>query len=270
MRDALGMVHYPGEGCRTLTSNNAPYWWVGGPGPVGGRFVSPSELGLFMGLDVKMGSFPAAVAYLRWKDWTDNYLYRWIAESVHGRVADYIAEVGRGLFVGPCCSVGSLYSGAFDELSAACVRIFGPLHYVFAAESCAKKAEVLWRGRSPGVVYSSVGEAGEAPHVDVLVSSPSCLVFSTANRQAGDSVREAEGQISEMRAVVESSRPCVFIVEQTVGLKTHHKDAYGAYQGFFDALPYRVCHGVVNAREGFEATHERVRLFWVCVQSVVL
>ena len=24
-RDTLGMVHYPGEGCRTLTSNNAPY-----------------------------------------------------------------------------------------------------------------------------------------------------------------------------------------------------------------------------------------------------
>ena len=48
VRDSLGMVHYPGEGCRTLTSNNAPYLWIGGAGPVGGRFVSPSEMGCFM------------------------------------------------------------------------------------------------------------------------------------------------------------------------------------------------------------------------------
>ena len=150
------------------------------------------------------------------------------------------------------------------------MRIFGPLQYVFAAECCVRKAEVLWRGRSPSVVYASVREAGSAPHVDVLVASPSCLVFSTANRQSSDSVLEAEEQIGEMRAVVESSRPCVFIVEQTVGLKTHHKDAYGVYQSFFDVLPYRVSHGVVNARDDFEATHERARLFWVCVPSVVL
>ena len=270
LRDRLGMVWYPGDVCPTLTSNNAPYWWVGGPPPQGGRFVSPSEVASYMGLDVRTGSFPAALVVLRERCLSDWLLYGWVAESVHGRVADYVAGVGRSMFVGCCATVGSLYSGAFDELSVACVRCFGPLSYVFAAESCVKKAEVLRRGRCPGVLYECVAGACGAPHVDVLVASPSCLSFSTANRGVVDSVGEALAQVGEMRAVLLSSRPCVFILEQTVGLKSHHAEAYGVYQAFFGSIPYFVRHGVVGARESFQASHCRSRLMWVCSQMFPL
>ena len=237
---------------------------------MGGRFVSPSEVASYMGLDVRTGSFPAALVVLRERGLSDSLLYSWVAESVHGRVADFVAGVGRGMFVGSCSTVGSLYSGAFDELSVACVRCFGPLSYVFAAESCVLKVEVLRRGRSPGVVYASVLGASGAPHVDVLVASPSCLKFSTANRGDVDAVGEAVGQVGEMRAVLLSSRPCVFILEQTVGLKSHHVDAYGVYLDFFGSIPYRVCHGVVDARKDFQASHDRSRLMWVCGQMLPL
>ena len=116
LRDSLGMVRYPGEGCPTLTTSNAAYWWVGGSSSVSGRFVSLSEIASYMGLDVRTGSFPAALVVLRERGLSDSLLYDWVAESMHGRVADFVVGVGRGMFVGSCSSIESLYSGAFDLL----------------------------------------------------------------------------------------------------------------------------------------------------------
>ena len=223
-----------------------------------------------MGLDRRAGSFPAAVRVLRECGLSDIPLYGWVAESVHGRVANFVAGVARGMFVGACASVGSLYSGAFDELSAACVRSFGPLVYAFAAESCEKKARVLSLGRGPRILYGSVCAAACAAHVDVLVASPPCLRFSTANRGGGNAVEEAACQVAAMMSVLLSSRPCVFVVEQTLGMRSHHVDAYAVYRSFFDSIPYVVCHGVVDARSDFGSSHVRSRLMWVCVQMFPL
>ena len=101
-----------------------------------------------------------------------------LAESVHSRVADYAARVGRDLLGASPMRVGSLYSGTFDELGAGVVRSSNASG-AFVAESDPDKLKVLQSSFAPGCIFRSVEEVdGSAGAVDVIVASPPCLVYS--------------------------------------------------------------------------------------------
>ena len=139
-RDSLGLVWYPGEVCCTLTSSSAHERWVGGPAAGRGRFVTPSESAAFQGLDTHSGSFCSAQYHL-----TEIQLHHAIGASLHSRMADYLATAARSLLRRDvdAFSLGSLYSGAFDELGAAVKRVFGPVSTHFTAEKDASFNSVL-------------------------------------------------------------------------------------------------------------------------------
>ena len=105
-----------------------------------------------------------------------------LAEAVHSKVADFAATVVSHFLTGPLLTVGSLYSGAFDELGTGCQRIFPGLRRSFVAESDSTKLRVLWESFGPDRCYSDVSEVDGCYPADVLVASPPCLVFSKANR----------------------------------------------------------------------------------------
>ena len=101
------MVYYPREACHTITTD-AHLSWVGGV--EGGRFVTAQEAAGFMGHSSRGGFalarsvFGECGAQMR------------VAESVNSRVADYVGGMVRALTPSPFSTLGTLYSGCFDEL----------------------------------------------------------------------------------------------------------------------------------------------------------
>ena len=64
-------------------------------------------------------------------------------ESVNSRVADHVGGMVHALAPGPFATLGSLYSGCFDELGRGLYRVLGPLLCVFVAELDEGKRKVL-------------------------------------------------------------------------------------------------------------------------------
>ena len=130
-RDALSLVQYPSDVGLTLTSDHAPYLWLGGSAAGAGQFVTSSELASFMGIDSRGGAFVAAKRLFR-----ERRLCRYVCvESVHRSMALGAAKVGSALLGGVrLASVGSLYSGAFDVLGSVCCSYFGA-SLLFVAET---------------------------------------------------------------------------------------------------------------------------------------
>ena len=178
-RDSLGLVWYPGEVCCTLTSSSAHERWVGGPAAGRGRFVTPSESAAFQGLDTHSGSFCSAQYHL-----TEIQLHHAIGASLHSRMADYLATAARSLLRRDvdALSLGSLYSGAFDELGAAVKRVFGPVSTHFTAEKDASFNSVLRESHNPRYLLDDAVHAPSMTHVDILVASPPCVEVSRARR----------------------------------------------------------------------------------------
>jgi hypothetical protein len=201
--------------------------------------------------------------------YTDCLLCGLLAESVHSRVADFGAAVGRGFLSGAVTSIGSLYSGAMDELGSACARLFPGACRSFVAESDPRKLRVLWEAYGPHRCYASVEEVDGSHPADALVASPPCLIFSKANRvstTAGQGAA-AEGQVGQIRRAILLLAPRLVLLEQTDGLKTHCPDAYELFEGLWVGLPYRVYLSVVDARDTCGGSHHRARLVWVAIRE---
>ena len=264
LRDRLGMVVYPHQPGRTLTKSCAAYNWVGGERAGSGRFATSSEVAAFMGHDARMGSYRMAKRY-----YGELQLCGLLAESVHSRVADRAARVGIDLLGANPMRVGSLYSGAFDELGAGLMRACHACR-AFVAESDGEKQKVLHDSFAPEYLFPSVEEVDErAGEIDALVASPPCLVYSKANRvsTAEDKDAAAATQVGQLRRIIQLYRPRLVIIEQTAGLKTHCGAAYEAYKNLWVGLGYTVRESVVCAHTDCEGSHSRSRLIWVAVRE---
>ena len=263
LRDSLGMVVYPQQPGRTLTKSCAAYNWIGGERAGSGRFATSSEIAIFMGHDARGG--PSAIAR---RYYSEMQLCGLLAESVHSRVADLAAKVGIDLLGSFPSRVGSLYSGAFDELGAGLMRACKACR-AFVAESDENKQGVLDSSFAPEHIFNSVEEVdGRAGVVDAIVASPPCLVYSKANRvsTSADKCDAARSQAGQLRRVIQLYTPRLVILEQTAGLKTHCGSAYEVYQSLWDGLGYTVYESFVCAHYDCAGSHIRSRLIWVAVQ----
>ena len=264
-RDLLGMVVYPGEVGSTITSSCAPYNWIGGSSAGAGRFATAVEVAGFMGIDSRGGPFRVAA-----RAYTDFQLCGVLAESVHSRVADLAVRAVASLHGSEApLAVGSMYSGAFDELGAAWRRACRNAFCSFVAESDPVKLDVLARSLAPRRLYRCVADIDGGCPANVLVISPPCLVYSKANRTStsADGLRAAVEQTSEMARVIEMLLPDVIVVEQTHGLCTHFPLAYQVFRAMWDGLPYKVRHSPIDAHNDCEGSHHRLRLIWVAMLS---
>ena len=263
-RDDLGLVHYPGEPGLTLTSDHCCYLWLGGSAAGAGRFVAPSELASFMGMDTRGGAYRAAA-----RTFKARTLSRHLCESVHRSMALGAAQVGASLL--SCNSlptVGSLYSGAFDILGEVCQAVFGA-RLSFVAETDILKRTALQGARSPGHSYCQVEDVDGRFPADILVASPPCLLYSKANRFSthASKMEEAVRVTGELVRIITLLRPRLFILEQTYSLKTHCPEAYKLYLGMWEPLPYYVASFHVDAHLDCGGTHYRDRLIIVAAAS---
>ena len=263
LRDQLNMVVYPNKPGATLTRSCAAYNWVGGEEAGAGRFVTPREVAAFMGIDYRCGPCCVASSYLK-----EIQLCSMLAESVHSSVATYAATVGRKEFSGRIATVGSLYSGGFDELGSGALRVFNGARRSFMAENDSTKMKILAHSYGGTLVYPGVEYIGDGHVADCIVASPPCLIYSKANRSSTSEGqdRAAREQVGQMRRVLTALKPSVFIMEQTSGLRTHCPLSYNVFTHLWDGLPYRVYHSLVDAHRDCGGSHYRERLIWVAVK----
>ena len=217
-RDALGLVVHTGGAGVTLTSSGSAYNWIGGEHIQSGRFVLPHETAQFMGISTRGGCFSAAMRLVK----SEVRVHALLAESLQSRMADRMVAIGREVCLVPCASVGSLYSGAFDELAEACVRSYGTLRREFVSETDELKRHILIEGAVPVRAFKDVMLM--CGLVDILVVTPPCLMFSTANRvrnRAGGRDRDARGEACSaaeehmiaVGAAVRNTQPKLVLVE---------------------------------------------------------
>ena len=266
LRDSLSMVYYPGEVCHTVTTD-AHLSWVGGTD--GGRFVTAQETAAFMGHSSRGGFNQARSVF------GECGAQMRVAESVHSRVADHIGGMVHALTPGPFATLGTLYSGCFDELGRGVSRVLGPLSCIFLAESDADKRRVLESEVSPIHSFADVSEVkGLTLPVDVLCVTPPCVDVSQKrrafNRLGGEAIDlKARGAVSvsehlvAVTEAVRSSSPSVIVIEQSTGLASHHPEAYQSFNSGLSRLPYVFCHGSVEASVVCGASHARDRLVWI-------
>ena len=265
MRDQLGMVVYPGQAGATVTRGCAGLNWLGGELMGDGRFATSREIAGFMGISSRCGPYCVALRH-----YSDYQVCGLLAEAVHSKVSDFASTVASHFLPGPISTVGSLYSGAFDELGSGCQRIFPGSRRSFVAESDPIKLRVLWESFGPDRCYADVADVDGCYPADVLVASPPCLVFSKANRTstAASQLETARAQVSSIRRVVGLLAPRAIVIEQTEGLRTHCGLAYAEYLALWEGLGYRVYHSLVDARNTCGASHHRSRLIWVAVREI--
>ena len=260
LRDRLGMAFYAGDVCATVTSSNAAYNYVSF-GEIG-RFATVQEVAAFLGTCTRGGAFSSLLDPSR-----TDFLFHCVGESVHSRMAESIACVARSLFIGPLQSIGSLFSGGLDELAHSFKRAVGPLSTEFISELDSRKRESLAGACDPRFQLADASEAAFMSSVSVLVISPPCTSFSKARRghRSSSSISIARSQIDTISAAILSTTPCLVILEQSLGLRSHHPDCYQLYCRGLASLPYRWVHGSRDAHRDHGSSHSRDRLFWVGV-----
>ena len=111
------MVVYSGQAGATVTRGCAGLNWLGGELMGKGRFAISREIAGFIGISSRLR--PYCVAF---SDTTVTIK----SEAVHSKVSDFAATVVSHFLSGPVSTVGSLYSGAFDELGTGCQGVFSP------------------------------------------------------------------------------------------------------------------------------------------------
>ena len=264
LRDELGLVLYPGQAGATITSECAGLNWIGGEAMGEGRFATAREVAAFMGISSRLGPYCVASRL-----YTNYQLCKLLAESVHSKVADFAATVVSHYLGHSVRTVGSMYSGAFDELGTGCQRMVAGLRRSFVSEIDPSKLRVLWESFGPDRCYGDVCEIDGCFPADILVASPPCLVFSKANRVSAPSDRlaEAASQVASIRRVISLLAPSAVILEQTEGLKTHCSEAYSLYEGLWGGFGYQVYHSTVDAHTTCGGSHHRSRLIWVAIRS---
>ena len=262
-RDRLRLVHYPSDPGLTLTSDHSTHLWLGGSAAGAGRFLSSSEVASFMGIDTRGGVYGVARRLLK-----ERALLRALCESVPRCMAICAARLGARLLGHPTLyTVGSLYSGAFDALGAACQEVFHA-RLSFVAESIEVKASIL-HSRSPSHCFPSVEDVDASYPADILVASPPCLLYSKANRHStyAEKMAEATRVVGELRRILDLLRPRLLVLEQTSSLVTHCPAAYQLYLGMCQDLPYTVLPYVVDAHRDCGGSHHRERLILLSVAT---
>jgi hypothetical protein len=258
LRRRIGMVTMVGDPALTITSSNAAYNYICFPGY--GRFASHCEVASFLGINSHSGPYCSLKRVSN-----STLLFRCLGETVHGRMSDGALAVARSIFVGPFWDFGSLWSGGLDELGSAARRCCGFLNCSFVAERDKVKLQCLTESLCPQYAFTDVADAVGFPHVSVLVATPPCVAFSSARRDAStiDAFSVAVGQVAILRLFISRSLPCVFIVEQSIGLRVYHPLCYALFCDLMDELPYDVYHSGWDAHVDFGSSHSRDRLIWV-------
>ena len=263
LRASLSLCYATGETCHTMTSGNSNLYWACVPNRRS-EFLTPSEVAGFMGQSRRQ-EYLAARSLVA----GDYRLTGMLAESVHGRMAWHCAQVVLSHHP-TVATVGSLYSGAFDALATGFIAAGHPLTRLFVAECDEIKMSVLRATYSPEHCFASAGDAAEAcPAVDVIVASPPCVEVSRAHRYECELDREeipAEAVSKHLGCIIGAirrARPKAFVIEQSYGLRTHHKEAYQRMCQEVNTLGYKIYHSEVDAAEAYLASHHRTRLLWV-------
>ena len=103
------------------------------------------------------------------------------------------------------------------------------------------------------------------------VTAP-CVLVSTARRPDRRlTARQWRQRVTaEVRRVTlgvvryaRRARPSIILIEQSDGLRTHHKAAHRVMNMILRTLPYTWHHGTVSAAAQLGASHARARLGWV-------
>ena len=109
------------------------------------------------------------------------------------------------------------------------------------------------------------GDGGIGPH------GTSCPEFTAQGARRRALVRDA--RIDVLRTAVAVKRyvtralPRVIMMEQSSGLRSHHRASYRMFNRVLRALPYEWYHGQIDAAD-LGASHHRRRLGWIGVRRV--
>ena len=142
---------------------------------------------------------------------------------------------------------GALFAGVDAFFPA--VRRKGPARYVVSAERDGRLCDVLKESYEVERIFEGADAAMEAAvgfegQLDVLTATPDCKFVSTATpvrattpaakarEEAARAARASEDLMAAaaaIRMMCERARPKVVMVEQAVGLMTHHKLLYAAF-----------------------------------------
>ena len=101
--------------------------------------------------------------------------------------------------------------------------------------------------------------------MDVLVATPSCHEVSSVRHPDDDFDVESavDSHLQAIARAVQESRPEVFVVEQSSGLYTHHRDLFDRFDAGLRSLAYDVIFFDCDAHRDFGSSHYRRRLLWL-------
>ena len=258
---------------------------VSGDAAGGVRPLAASECARLMGIDTGTRAWRVAATRL-----PEAELWRAASIGLDARVVrlmwenaeDMAVAQGRTFRRGAPLSYASMFSGALDttllggqaegwwarclacaerdERRRECVgeAYLVPLNMRFAsAEDMARSLDARWCRLQ----------------LDALCATPSCRLLSAAQRTKGRAARAALQarareqlllDIAAVKLVAQGSCPTVIFLEETAGLKSHHKALYAELQEELRSWPYEWRHGRVDCAD-LGAAHHRRRLVWVGV-----
>ena len=211
-------------------------------------------------------------------------LFAAVADGVDARAVDVLwanaeemlAEQGRSL--DGMSRYAGLFAGAFDTLYLGGRRRGLQLRYAAAAEADETRRAALRAAYGVRRCYGLAKEMAEGWRggLDVVTATPSCKKVTSAQRPRTAARRrelaaEARGQlmddISALEQLVQEADPDVVLLEETSGLRTHHRKLYDDLQARLASWEgYKWRHGQVCAAE-LGAAHHRRRLLWVAVKE---
>ena len=109
-------------------------------------------------------------------------------------------------------------------------------------------------------------------HVSLLVASPPCVAVSAKRRATRGENRQLRAQTavreqwSSLRAALLSQRPFLCLIEQSVGLMSHYREAYQLWNGWLHEVPYYITLAVHDPIAVHGASHRRTRLLYALIR----
>jgi len=279
-RDRLGLVWYArvrnNIPWRTIVGSAENRLYLGGEAAGAGRMVSGSEYALAMGIRLNSEEFVEARRTL-----DDKTLAKAAGQSLSAAFASAHVRASLELWGDRVTSrmvCAEIYSGAFCAYTRAMRRTGMGAEVAFVAESHSGMLSSAARAFNASRSYSSSEEAVEreaGSRVDALFACPPCVYVTPLRYAAG---RTWEQRIAETRSKVlhgiqvvltgiHNLQPAMFLMEQSAGLATHHKDTLvEVHRTLLSTVGYTWWFARVNAIE-VGGLAPRDRLAWTAMRN---
>jgi hypothetical protein len=271
----------------TLLVTRAQVPYVSGGVAGAGRPMQAREAAVLMGIGLGSEVWRAAERRL-----SEAALWGATADAVDGHHVRALwrnaAEMAKGrgrALEGRELQYAGMFAGAIDSIFTGGRAVGWPLRYAAVAEKvwerreCLSEAYFIPKARR----YSTARQMAErlGVRLDVLSATPACQLLSSARRPKGKGSerqrsrawRELQGRarrrlladVEMVRRVAERCEPQVILLEETAGLRSHHKALYEEVQTELRSWPYAWRHVEIDCSE-LGAAHHRKRLLWVGVR----